>query len=275
MTRDEYDGIEAVNFSTLKHILKTPAHYLDAVKAQEEEKTEEEKADDLVRYAVGTLSHAMVLENKDLRQMFAIKPKDMKFNTREGKEWKQAQLFPILTHAQSETVKFVSDAIANDKDAQAVLKLCPLREHALVTEIAGVKVKALLDAYGADKAGIPLIPDVKTAKDISRHHFEKAIEERDYDMQAEWYSRLATVRHGLPPEKIPTGIWITATNCRPYLVQCYAPKTEVWESGRRKVNLALERLIECRRTGKWPAYGGGLQDIGMPRWKKDVTNAES
>lgn len=261
MNRTEYDAItDAVNFSTLKHILKTPAHYQDALAAKEEVKTEEEIKDDRTRYIVGTLTHAFTLENKDLRQLFAIKPAGMSFAKTEGKIWKAEQTLPIITQEEADGAPRMAEAIAKDPDARAILDLCPLREHAIITEIHGVKCKALLDAYGSDEAKLPLIPDLKTTRDGSPYAWKKIVSDRDYDFQAEWYSRLTQAKYEL--EKAPQFVWITVENKRPFIVQCYYPEPDVWRAGRRKVERALNLLLECRKSGKWPGYGGGIMGIG-------------
>lgn len=259
MNRTEYDQIDAVNFSTLKHILTTPFHYQDAL-AQKQEQTEEDK----LRYAVGTLAHAMVLEGKNLMSMFAIKPKGMTFASNEGKAWKARQTLPILTQDEADSIPRMADAVANDPEARKILELCPLREHAVVTEIQGIRCKALLDAYGSDTAKKPLIPDFKTTRDASPYGFKKAIADRDYDFQCEWYSRLQMAK--LELKEPPQFVWITVENVRPFIVQCYYPEPDVWKSGRKKADRALELLMKCRETGEWPAYGGGLQGISMPTW---------
>lgn len=278
LSRAEYDATDGCNFSTLKHILTTPAHYQDALKAQEEKRADEdneEAKEELVRYAVGTLTHARCLEGKDLLSLFAIKPKKdstgraMSFATTEGKEWKKAQTLPILTQAQADTAQFCSDAILKDPQARAIMERCKEREHAIITQFGNVKVKMLLDAYGTDDKGTPLVPDIKTSFDNSPEGFAKAVRDRDYEMQATWYTRGVSVRYGLPEETKPTFAWITVLNKRPFIVQTYFPSPRMWRRGNRKVNRALELLLQCRQSGNWPAYGGGLMELDYPAWDKE------
>lgn len=269
MTRSEYDAIDAVNFSTLKHINVSPAHYQAALQDQREKRAldpeSEEGKDQRTRYIVGTLVHAMTLEGKDLRHLFAIKPKGMSFAKTDGKEWKAAQTLPIITQDEADGAPRIAQAIANDKDAREILDLCPLREHAIVVEIDGVMCKALLDGYGSDKKKIPLIPDIKTCRDVTERGFSQAIQDRHYDFQAEWYSRLVRAKYKL--EAVPEFVWIAAENKRPNTVQCFYPDADCWKSGREKVDRAFATLKECRKTGKWPSFGGGLKSIGVPGWR--------
>lgn len=269
MTRTEYDQIDAVNFSTLKHINLSPAHYQAALQDQREKREldpeSEEGKEDRTRYIVGTLTHAMTLEGKDLRHMFAIKPQGMSFAKTEGKIWRDSQTLPIITQAEADGAPRIAEAIANDKDAREILDLCPMREHAIVVEIDGVMCKALLDGYGTDNKKVPLIPDIKTCRDVSERAFTDAIQNREYDFQMEFYSRLVRAKYKL--EAVPEFVWIAAENRRPNTIQCYYPDAACWRSGREKVDRALATLKECRKTGKWPTPGGGLKSIGVPGWR--------
>ncbi len=272
MNRSDYDAIDAANFSTLKHILPphgTPAHYQAALQDQKEKREldpeSEEGKEERTRYIVGTLLHSLTLENKDLRQLFAIKPAGLSFAKTDGKIWKAEQTLPIITQAEADGAPRMAEAIANDPDAREILDLCPMREHAIVTELDGVKMKALLDAYGSDNKKVPMIADVKTCRDVSRRAFETAIQDRDYDFQAEWYSRLTKAHYKL--DAVPEFVWICVENKRPFSVQVYYPDADAWRSGRQKADRALASLKECRASGKWPSYGGGLKAIGVPGWR--------
>lgn len=266
MTREEYNELDGVNYSTLKHILRSPAHYQDALLQQAEEDDEE----DIVRYATGTLTHARLLEGKDLLHMFAIKPaKDstgraMTFATKEGKEWRSQQTLPILTQAQADSIQWMSDSITRDKEASAILSACTERESVVEAELLGVKCKALLDAYGLDLHNMPVIPDIKTGPDASEDAFQRKIGNLHYDFQCVWYSRLKRIQAEL--NEYPHFVWICVENARPFPVQCYYPEPDVWESGGRKVDRALTRLKACRELEEWPAYGGGIRGISMPKW---------
>lgn len=269
LTREQYDATDAEHFSTLKHILKSPAHYQAAIQDKQEKREldpeSEEGKEERTRYIVGTLVHAMTLEGKDLRSLFAIKPKGMSFAKTEGKIWKAEQTLPIITQDEADGAPRIAEAITKDPEAREILEQCPLREHAIVTELNGIRCKALLDGYGSDKQRMPLIPDIKTCRDVSERAFADAIQNRDYDFQCEFYSRIVRANYKL--EAVPNFVWITVENKRPYSVQCYYPDTDTWKSGRQKVDQAFERLMTCRASGKWPNGCGGLKSIGVPGWR--------
>lgn len=282
MDRDVYDALtDHVNFSTLKKILDCPLAYKDELERQRElaeddsEEAQKERDAEIVRFAVGSLCHSRLLENKDLTDLFAIKPKKdstgraMSFATKEGKEWRDAQTKPILTAKQADVVPRMADSVCRDPDAMAILRLCPKREHAIVTEFMGVPVKALLDLYGTDASGAPFIPDFKTTRDNSPKAFAKQAADARYPFQLCFYGKLAQIADGLPEETVPKGAWITVKNDRPFTCQCYFPSETTWRVGRRDMNRAMELLLTSRKTGIWPAYGGGLQELDLPRWAQE------
>ena len=70
-----------------------------------------EESEDELKYAVAKLSHAMILEGKDLRSNFAIKPAGLNLATREGQEWKKAQTLPILKEEDANRVPRMAEAV--------------------------------------------------------------------------------------------------------------------------------------------------------------------
>lgn len=264
MKRDEYDNIDAVNFSSLKWILKSPSHYQYYLKQKLATKDQKQTEEELERYAVGTITHGKVLEGVDLISEFAVKPEKMTFASNEGKIWKAQQTKPIISQAQADAARFMSDAVANDKQAAAILRSCKERESVTLGEIAGVKCKALLDCWGYDSDGAVVIPDLKTTLDASPEGFAKKCANLDYDMQCYFYRLLK--QQELKSETLPMWLWIAVENTRPWAVQCYAPDYEAMECGRRKVERAIERLKKSRETNEWPAYGGGIQVLSLPKW---------
>ncbi len=217
-----------------------------------------------MRFAVGTLAHAMILEGKNLLHFYAIKPAGMSFATKEGKLWRDAQTLPILKEDDANSIPGMAEAIAKDEDASAILRACQERELSVRAEIQGVQCKALLDGFGLDVESTPTVVDIKTTRDARPHAFSKRIAELDYDFQTEWYSRLKQLQDGL--EKKPGAVWIVVENKAPFAVACYYPEADVWASGKKKVERAMTLLMKCREENSWPGYGGGIKPISMPRW---------
>lgn len=256
MNRDEYNAIPALNFSMAKHLLRSPAHF----KAAEDEEREETDA-----MRIGTLVHAMVLEGKDLRDLYAIKPKGMSFATTEGKEWKAAQSLPILKEEDANGIPRIAEAITRNPDAVALLKGCPQRERAITFEMRGIACKALLDASGTDGTSWA-VSDLKTAMDASPREFAKQAFKMHLDMQAAWYSDGLAIVEGL--EVHPWFAWIVVEKKPPFFNVVYEPEEAMLETGRAKIELAIKRYKDCMKTGVWPMPLRGRQMLELPYWAK-------
>lgn len=254
MTRETYRAHPALNFSLAKHLLKSPAHF----RAAQDEEREETDAQRL-----GTLAHLMILEGKDTRDMFAIKPAGMSFATKEGKAWRDAQTLPILKEEDAEGLPRMAEAIAKNPEASAALKGCPMREKPILFSMHGVECKALLDCAGTDGSAWA-IGDFKTTRDASPRGFSRTVSEMDYDMQIAWYADGLALAEGL--EVPPWCFWIAAEKSAPFFNVLYQPDAEVLASGRRKIERALATFKRCTESGEWPFAITGLQTLPLPKW---------
>lgn len=241
MSRAEYTALPGCNFSTLKHLLRSPAHYQESLKEKEE--------DDL-KYAVGTLAHAMVLEGKNMLDLYAIKPEGMSFATKEGKAWKAEQTKPIL-EADAAKVPLMAEAIAKHPLARAVLARCQEREAPAQADIDGVLCKGLFDAFGRDSSGTGVIPDFKTTTDARKFKFRRKAEfDLDYDLQSALYKQLALNARDMECETV----WIVQETSAPFAVMIYQPGPDLIASGNDKLAKVLTLWKECEASGIWPAY---------------------
>jgi len=248
-----YRQYPALNFSLAKHLLDSPAHFKAALDEEQEET-------DAMR--IGTLAHAMILEGKDLRHLYAIKPAGMSFATKEGKEWKAAQTLPILKEEDANMIPKAAQAIADNPDAARILKQCQWREKAIVGTMYGVQCKALLDCCGTDGKQW-VISDLKTCQDASPRAFAKDVANRHYDLQAVWYQTLLGVVEQL--EEPPYWIWKAVEKSAPFVNAVYT--AEDWiESGTAKLYRVLESYKECTASGEWPMPFRGIQKLEKPAW---------
>jgi len=256
MTRKEYCQHPALNFSLAKHLLKSPAHF----KAAQDEDREETEA-----MRIGTLAHSMVLEGKNLLDLYAIKTHGMSFASKEGKHWRDKQTLPILTQEDAEGIPRIAAAIADNPDARRILAGCKERETPIIATMHGVLCKALIDLHDP-ASGKWTVGDFKTAQDASPREFAKNAYKMDYDMQAAWYSDVVAIYYGI--ENPPWWFWIVAEKKPPFVNSVYVPSDEFMQSGRNKVERALTIYKECLASGEWPMPLSGIQQIELPAWAK-------
>jgi len=252
MTTAEYRAHPALNFSLAKHLLKSPAHF----KAAQDEEREETDA-----MRVGTLAHAMILEGKDLRDLYAIKPAGMSFATKDGKAWRDEQTLPILREEDANSIPRMAQAIVGNDYAAAVLKGCTMREMPIFATVMGVECKALLDVAGIKVGGQWLITDLKTCQDSDPRSFAKTVATMHYDLQAAWYCDVLWAEKGL--QESPDWNWIAIEKTAPFVNRVYS--AEHWmDSGREKLERVLESYKECTASGKWPMPYGGMTALERP-----------
>lgn len=260
MNREEYLALEGLNFSAARHILRSPAH----MKAYMEEPEDE------LRYAVGKLAHAMILEGKDLRDLYLIQPKDIKLNTKAGKEWLAIQRRyngedkPILREEDANRIPRMAHSVAQHELASRVLRMCPKREVVVMGTYRGVTLKGIFDAIGADAKGRGTICDFKTTQDARMVSFSKRVMDLDYDLQAAWYQHMFEEDTGF--------VWIVIENSAPYAVNVFTPTHEMLQSGLQKLEAVITRYKICQEKQNWSTYMFGdysteMQQLDPPMWR--------
>jgi len=248
MNATEYRQHPALNFSLAKHLLDSPAHF----KAAQDEDHEPSEA-----MMLGTLTHAFVLEDKDLRDEYALKPDGMSFATKEGKAWRDAQTKPILADEKAQRVPLCADSLAKSRTVRKMLELCPMLETPIICEFRGVEIKALLDMHSEE-----LIADFKTAQDCTKRAFARKISDYHYDMQAAWYQAAHAAKYGLD-EPAPF-YWLVVEMKQPFARAIYRASDALIESGLAKMERAIEIYKECLASGKWELPEVELEEIDLP-----------
>lgn len=248
MNATEYRQHPALNFSLAKHLLDSPAHF----KAAQDEDHEPSEA-----MMLGTLTHAFVLEDKDLRDEYALKPDGMSFATKEGKAWRDAQTKPILADEKAQRVPLCADSLAKSRTVRKMLELCPQRETPIICEFRGVEIKALMDMHSD-----ALIADFKTAQDCTKRAFARKIGDYHYDMQAAWYQAAHAAKYGLD-EPAPF-YWLVVEMKQPFARAIYRASDALIESGLAKMERAIDIYKKCQASGKWDLPEVELEEIDLP-----------
>lgn len=146
------------------------------------------------------------------------------------------------------TLVWVESTDAGDVLCKARLDLVRLPGSA--TDLAR-QVKADLAAESGINLSLAMVHDVKKTATEDEHGFARAVSAYGYDFQREWYCR--------GWDKL-TGQWLPRGNFRfatvgasaPHDVNDYALPEIALHAGKYLVDLALERLTECRVDDYWP-----------------------
>lgn len=132
-------------------------------------------------------------------------------------------------------------------------------------DVGGVRMpcKALLDKLVVKDDQPWCIVDLKTTRDPSPREFAKSVDNYDYDRQAVWYQIAAKELLGVD---LPF-VWLAVKNEYPFNCETWQQTEEMALIGRTKIELALERLCECRTAKQWrsPTHGA-IWDLAPVPW---------
>lgn len=258
VSRDGYDLLDMVNWSTLKHLGKSPAHYRHNIL---------QKDGDTAAKKLGRCAHLATLEPEKFRLGVAKWTGDR----RAGKEWEafkaKNQGRELLTEDEHDYCLRIAEAARSSEMAKPYLAKGKSEQTVLwshiVPPIVGfpgyrVECKGRLDFI----ADCGALVDLKTTKDASPEGFGREFVRYGYGCQAAFYRDGYKAATGLD---LPYVIVAVETS-RPHVVQVYRVQDEVLEMGRDTYRALLDRLQLCRAENAWPGYADAPCDLVLPRW---------
>jgi hypothetical protein len=250
-----------VNWSTLKWMLRSPAHYRHA--ALEEFEDSDPKR-------LGRVVHLAVFEP----EWFDERVARWDGKVRNGKAWDAFKAEhahrEILTAAAYDEAIAISAAVKRHPLARPLLtggraELSVLWTH--TPSVSGqllpsyqVACKGRLD-YLLGGEGEPIV-DLKATRDASPEGFGRQAWSFRYDAQAAFYvDGVAAVTGKRRPY-----VLIAVEETPPYAVGVYQVPDVILAGGRELYTNLLERVAECRAKDSWPDYGEQVRELELPRW---------
>lgn len=266
MSRADYDRSPGVNWSTLKHLGKSPRHYEHHL-LEPDEDTDSRK--------LGRAVHLAALEPERFAHAVALWDGGRRY----GKEWNAFKAAnagkELLTEDEHKDCLAIQRAVRNDPTARAYLA-GGMGEVSMFWRYEAAGVGGLeniaLDCKGridfVASVGAHAIVDLKTTRDASPSGFGREVWRYRYDAQAAFYVdgyRLATGK------ELPYVI-VAVESGAPHVVQVYRLPDAVLDVGREHCRNLLERLSYCRKTASWPSYFEGESDIELPKWATNYSS---
>lgn len=269
MPREKYEQIDAVNYSTLKHLDKSPGHML------QEKLNPPEPSEAL---DVGTATHIAILEPDRFEQEYVVPPK-VDRRTKDGKaEW--AAFLEEHAHQQHidaanyDAVVAMRDAVYRNPTARAVLQGRGANELVAVWEDTetGLLCKGAMDRVtNVDATNI--VVDVKTLAGLAKPRvFEREIARRQYHVQAGMYTGgLEELGFGRIGEHVdgavPLEYWfIVVEKSPPHASRVMKLATEAIQLGRDRLREYLKLYAECLEANRWPLYPTTVPTVSVPPW---------
>lgn len=251
------------NQSSLKSILISPAHY-------QASKSRRFFASPVM--TIGTATHCKVLEGDEtFNASFILKPDSVKFTTKEGKDWKEAnKKKTILTNEgkdrQWDSVIGMSEALRKiewfSPDQKDYRKF---NEVSIYWTNEGTRCKARLDRVLVLEDEV-IVVDLKTTDSVNIDKFQSKLVDLGYDFQAGWYATAAEAVYKKPARFIFVAIERNA----PYTVDMFEVPSYMMEEAKRKNAVALKLLQECKATNNWPAPQPKLKVLDYPKWYSPI-----
>lgn len=248
----EYAQIDAVNWSTLKHLAKSPLHYKHRTEAEQ---------DDAKHMRLGRAVHTLILEPERFTERHPI----FGGGARRGKAWDEFAAnhagADILIGTEAAQAQAMADAVRHHPLAQKHLR-DGLAEQVLTwtDPETGVKCKGRCDSVNGH------LVEFKSCngRDFEPYKFESHAARLRYHGQLAFYADgLAAM--GYEVEHDPTMIVVESDP--PHDVAVYIVKDEVLDLGRKLYRKLLARFVECSESDHWPGVCADEElYLGVPAW---------
>lgn len=259
MNRVQYNALQALNYSGMKELLRSPRHYQEYLTRQEEPS----KA-----LRIGTMVHAAVLQ-PDVFQRYKPAP-DVKRNTTAGKE-AYALWASMLKNDEQ-----VCDADEYELALRVSDKMNQIIERLGIKALETEKTVTATDRDVLLKSSIDLIADdgylydLKTTEDASPNGFMKSVKQYKYNLQAVTYlmnfERFYKTR--------PKGFrFIVVEKDAPNEGAIYELGAGIMADGITMYEKALKLYSDCDKAGVWPGYTNEIITLDYPDRSQQINFA--
>jgi len=248
-THADYALVRAVNWSTLREMQRSPAHYRHRLTTPRE---------DTPAMAMGRLIHTAVLEPDRLPLEYAVWDGGRR-GTNDYKAWLAQQgRRQIVTVPEYEKALAIRDAVHAHKVARRLLRYgkaeVPLQ---WVDPPTRIRCKARLDWLRGDT-----FTDLKSTTDIDGRTFGRLAQRMQYHCQLAFYrSGLLATGHKPAPVRI-----IAVEVEDPFEVAVFEVDEDVLFVGELEVRALLHRVKDCRRKRRWPGRYEQEEALDFPEW---------
>jgi len=267
MSHDDYMSIDAVNWSTLKEMRRSPLHYRHRLA---------NARPDTTALSLGRHIHCAVFEPERFDHEFTVEPdfgdcrktdrttsEDARKNKLRRNEWRVAHAGKkLLTALEFSRAVGVRDAVRAHPEAVRYLER-GIAEHTLTWMHAptGLACKGRLDWISHS---CPAIVDLKSAADIAIESLSRAMYRYGHHSQLAFYSDGWLATHD---EQLPSVI-IACESAPPHDVGVFRIDPEAIEIGQAEYAELLERLAVARTLKRWPGQYPLEMTLGLPAWAR-------
>lgn len=249
----DYSTIKALNWSSLKHILRSPKYFRWRVDHPEPRK---------LAFLLGGAIHAKVLEPDTFDSRYALCLVRRDGRTEAYQEWMcEHPGAEPLNAKEMEVVLGAAAAVRDHREARELLDGCR-HEEPLVWDDpdTGLACKGRLDAINSE-----LVIDLKMARNIAEREFAAAAARYGYHAQLAGFYHAGAVALRKIDGKIPPKI-IAVEPEPPHDVAIYQLSFDDMQAGRNLVVSLMRRYQECMASDYWPGAVPSLTQLQLPSW---------
>lgn len=257
----QYAAIDAVNWSSLKELRRSPLHYQHRLIAPLE---------DSPALSLGRAVHCAVFEPDMLPLRYVVYAESKSRGEGARKKWEAFQAVnqdrEILDIADWRKVCAIRDSVRANVIAAKYLA-DGKAEQAIqwVDKSTGLRCKARLDWIGSPTRSPCTVVDLKTTRDLLPHKFASQAASLGYHGQLAFYLRGMRQLYR-PPFDCEVRL-IAVESEPPHDVVVYSPDEDWLEEGDALVSQLLEQVATRRKSGCWPGIALGQElELSLPRW---------
>ncbi len=254
MSYREYALIDALNWSSLKHIADCPAKFMI-------ERSDPKPRTDAMKF--GSAYHTYVLERAIFRSQYKVVPKMV----RRGKEWdlvcQDAALGnqELLWEEEFEQIRCMANVFDAHAFVPGLLRGAD-RELSVFWKRAGVRCKARIDISNGE---LRVLGDLKTSISSRPEKFLTQLFNLGYDQQMAWYL------DGLANNRIYMEgcVIFGQSKERPYGVWGYELKSAEIKKSASEVDRLFALYETCKQSNHWPLYPEVLTLVEVPKFIRE------
>ncbi len=254
----DYLQIEALNWSSLKHLRSSPLHYRAAVDAPPE---------DRATLMMGRAAHTAILEPDRFPLDYAV----FAGPRRAGAEWGAFEAAnagrTILKESEYSEALAVRDAVARHRPASKVLSRGrPEQTITWTDEATGIRCTGRIDLLQDDG-----LVDLKTTSSLDPRRFQRTFMDLGYHLQLAFYAR------GLRAlgMQYPVCRMVAVESCPPHDVLAAEIDPAAIATGDEEISRLRSTLSVCRAKAKWPGRYPDLDRYDLQTWAYSQPDDES
>lgn len=220
---------------------------------------------------LGTAIHCAVLEPDEFEARFVRGPDD-----RRGNRWKEA-----LELASEDGMECLT---SGDYDAAIQIRDNIVVGNPLIRKLTGVGTVREVSAFWTDPEtglrcrarpdafapGLNMMVDLKVTTNATQDKWFRRVLDFGYHVQEPHYTDGWRRAGG----EVDAFVFLVIEDKPPFAHAIYELAPPDVAEGEAIRRAALLKWAECERTGEWPGYPPGVQQLALPKWAFQLTNPE-